>query len=67
MAFNLALASEMAGNLEKAQQWLDKAKTYIDLDEEEGMIWEQYKNQLNEKEEDYRLLNKQMLRFKNSL
>ena len=57
----------MAGNLEKAQQWLDKAKTYIDLDEEEGMIWEQYKNQLNEKEEDYRLLNKQMLRFKNSL
>lgn len=62
-AFNLALSSEMTGQMEEALRWMEEAKQRIKEGSQEDAIWKIYNVQLQKRNEDYMKLNAQMSRF----
>ena len=66
-ALNLALASEMLGNLEEARKWLDEAQKRVEPNSDEEMIYKYYVLKLEERMKDFPHLQIQMRRFGNNL
>lgn len=62
-AFNLALASEMEGRIEEAEQWLEKAQQYAKSGSRDEQVCKYYAAQLQERKADYARLDAQMNRF----
>lgn len=62
-AFNLALASEMTGQIEQAETWMAEAKKRLKSGTREEAIWKLYASQLEKRKEDYVQLDAQMSRF----
>ena len=62
-AFNLALASEMMGRIEDAEQWLGKAQGYVKTGSHDEQICKYYAVQIQKRKDDYARLDAQMNRF----
>ncbi len=62
-AFNLALASEMMGRIEDAEQWLDRAQKHVKAGSHNEQICKYYAAQLQARKDDYARLDAQMNRF----
>lgn len=65
-AINLALASEMQGNLVEAEKWLKKVEEKIVPGSEEDVVWKFYAGQLAQRMKEFPHLNSQMSRFGNN-
>ena len=65
-AYNTALSYEMTGDLEKASEWLEKAKSLLKPGSSEERIVYFYEKQLKERMETTSKLNIQMDRFGNN-
>ncbi len=66
-ALNLAVASEMLDEPERAKEWLEKAKPYIPEGSEEEAVWKFSSLRLAQRMGDYSRLKAQMERFGNNL
>lgn len=66
-ALNLALASEMLGNLEEAKKWMDEAKKYAEPGSDEERVWSYAALRLEKRIAQMSHLNIQMGRFGNNL
>ncbi len=62
-AFNLALASEMLGDMEAAWQWIEKAAAQAAGGSKEAQACRAYREQLRLRQAELPLLNAQMTRF----
>lgn len=62
-AFNIALSYEMEGDVDKAIEWLEKAKQLVDAGSENGLVIVYYEEALKKKKQDLPKLNLQMNRF----
>lgn len=64
-AFNLALASEMQGDLPQAEKWMKEVEKRVTAGSDEEAVWKFYAAQLAERSKDFPYLNAQMGRFGN--
>lgn len=62
-AYNIALSYEMAGDMEKAIEWLDKAKKYAKKGSEEELLIKRYSERMPERIKQVSSLKMQMSRF----
>lgn len=65
-AINLALASEMQGDVTQAEKWLKEVKDKIVPGSDEDVVWKFYAGQLAERMKEFPHLNSQMSRFGNN-
>lgn len=66
-ALNLALASEMLGDLNEAQKWLDEARKRVEPGSDEDRIYKYSALKMKERVADFSHLQIQMNRFGNNL
>lgn len=60
-AFNLALASEMQGDLPQAEKWMKEVEKRVTAGSDEEAVWKFYAAQLAERSKDFPYLNAQMV------
>lgn len=64
-AYNVALSYEMEGDFDKAEEWLDKAKSLLKSGSDDVRMLALYEKQLKARKETTLKLNIQMSRFGN--
>lgn len=62
-AFNIALSYEMTGDMQKAEEWLEKSSKYFTFKSLEEQAYKYYKKELNERISVFNKLSIQMNRF----
>ena len=65
-AINLALASEMQGDVMQAEKWLKEVEDKIVPGSDEDVVWKFYAGQLAKRIKEFPHLNSQMSRFGNN-
>lgn len=65
-AINLALASEMQGDVMQAEKWLKEVEDKIVPGSDEDVVWKFYAGQLAKRIKEFPHLNSQMSRFRNN-
>ncbi len=63
-AFNIALSYEMTGDMQKAEEWLDKSSTFVSSGSFDEQALKYYKKELSNRNTFFNKLNVQMKRFK---
>lgn len=65
-AYNIALSYEMTGDMNKAEEWLNKASDYVKSGSDDEMVLKYYITQFIKRKDEFGKLNIQMGRFNNN-